>query len=163
MKKIFFDSAFGLLSGVVIALSLWGSIYFLFFSYSKIDEYLNITEEYLKIEDGLTKAVETYFYFVVIVVTYYFVQSLPKEFIIKNNILFTKKIIVFYYILGICVSLIIPFLLKNLLDPVFVFFVMMPVILYGINKGIKEVTNMTTEEKEKYIKDSEYYGSKNDY
>jgi hypothetical protein len=151
MKKILSDSFYGILSMAVLSLFLWGSIYFSLFSYSKINKYLNITDEYLKIENGLGEAVKVYFHFVVIIVTYYIVQSLPKEYIIKNKILFTKKNIVFYYILGVCVSLGISFLLKDLLDSVFVFFVMMPVIIYGITKGIKEVTTMTSEEKEEYL------------
>jgi hypothetical protein len=151
MKKILFESFYGLLSMALISLFLWGSIYFSLFSYSKIDEYLNITDEYLKIEDGLTKAAEMYFYFGVIWFVSFVGGDVLKDYVIKKKLLFTKKRIVLYYIYGICISVFISWFLSSLLDPIFVFFVMMPVIIYGINKCRDEVTKMSSDDKTKHL------------
>lgn len=119
---------------------------------------LGITKgiESLNIEVGLTKAVWAYVYFAVIWIVPFMIESIIVQMLIKNNTLITKKVRVLYYIFGICASLVVSYLL-SFLDSVFIFFLITPVVLYGINNGIEEVIKMTFEEKEKYIQEQEKY------
>ena len=123
--------------------------------------------ELLNIEVGLTKAFQVYVYFVIILIIYYVPKSLIKHELIKsgNTDIFgnlsknpnfnvnIKRARIVYNIFGICASVIISWLLHSV-GSVFIFFLITPVALYGINKGLDEVSKMTIKEKEKYIIDS---------
>lgn len=105
---------------------------------------------------GLTKAITIYFYFALIWIIYFVPKDLIKRRLIEvgnldRNI---KMYTIIYNIYGICGSFAISYLL-SFLDSVFIFFLIMPVAFYGINKGIDEVIKMNIEKRKKYIIDSE--------
>ena len=154
--KTFLNSIGQLLISLLVMALITAIILFTLFSFYKSIEFLNL-------EEGLTKAVWTYFHFIAIFMIFWIAKTFTIIYNLDRNDQGIKKQKILYSILGIILALFISIFFSRIIDneitnidftnAVYYFTVILLPLFIGFSYGFIKLSKMTKDEKWKLKKD----------